>query len=213
MSEGGISSEGDDRAHGLRIVKRYTNRKLYDTLESRYVTLMQLARLVREGYDIRVIDSATSEDLTQVTLALIIFEEERLHTHSIPLQTLREVILFRRGSLFAQLRNSALESLFPTRPPKVLTDPERTKGTGSADAAAAWSEDAGASVAESSREAKADLHHWLEDRAHAMLATFRPFLLLQREVVRLRRRIDSVESKLRAPGGDGSEAAEPVTGQ
>ena len=55
-----------------RVVKRYTNRKLYDKQESRYVTLEEIARLVREGEDVGVIDNETEEDLTAVTFAQII---------------------------------------------------------------------------------------------------------------------------------------------
>lgn len=57
-----------------RVVKRYSNRKLYDTVESRYVTLPQIA-VVRQGQEVRIIDNATKEDLTRMTLAQILYEE------------------------------------------------------------------------------------------------------------------------------------------
>lgn len=56
------------------VVKKYGNRRLYDTDESRYVTLEELADKVRSGRDVRVLDAKTSEDLTQPTLAQIILE-------------------------------------------------------------------------------------------------------------------------------------------
>ena len=58
-----------------RVIKRYANRKLYDTQHSRYVTLEQIAEMVREGEDVRIIDNTSKEDLTSVTLAQIILEE------------------------------------------------------------------------------------------------------------------------------------------
>jgi polyhydroxyalkanoate synthesis repressor PhaR len=70
--------ESSDCVQGRRrVVKRYSNRKLYDTKDSRYVTLLEVARLVRAGEDVQVIDNATKEDKTDVTLALIISEELR----------------------------------------------------------------------------------------------------------------------------------------
>lgn len=75
-----------------RLIKRYTNRKLYDTLESRYVTLEEIARLVREGEEIAVIDNESSEDLTAVTFAQIILEEERRKTNLISVPFLRKLI-------------------------------------------------------------------------------------------------------------------------
>lgn len=64
-------------AEGARLIKRYANRKLYDTQESRYVTLQQIAEFVRDGQDVRIVDNRSKEDLTNVTLAQIIYEEEK----------------------------------------------------------------------------------------------------------------------------------------
>ena len=60
-----------------RIIKRYANRKLYDTEHSRYVTLDQISEMIRNGDDVKIVDNKTKEDLTTVTLAQIIFEEEK----------------------------------------------------------------------------------------------------------------------------------------
>lgn len=59
------------------LIKKYANRKLYDTRTSRYVTLEELAHLVRDGHDIRVVDRDTGADLTQVILSQIVLTEER----------------------------------------------------------------------------------------------------------------------------------------
>jgi polyhydroxyalkanoate synthesis repressor PhaR len=75
-----------------RIIKRYTNRKLYDKQESRYVTLEEIARLVRHGEDLRVVDNETDEDLTAITFAQIILEEEKKKTHLLSVPFLRKLI-------------------------------------------------------------------------------------------------------------------------
>ncbi|MCP3164479.1 MULTISPECIES: polyhydroxyalkanoate synthesis regulator DNA-binding domain-containing protein [Myxococcus] len=74
-----------------KIIKRYTNRKLYDTVESRYVTLDEIAAMIKEGTEVRIVDNRTKEDLTSVTLAQIIFEEEK-KKNQMPLSVLREII-------------------------------------------------------------------------------------------------------------------------
>jgi polyhydroxyalkanoate synthesis repressor PhaR len=56
------------------LVKKYSNRRLYDTKQSRYITLEELAELVRAGADARVVDAKTGDDLTQATLTQIIIE-------------------------------------------------------------------------------------------------------------------------------------------
>ena len=57
-----------------RLIKRYGNRKMYDTKASRYVTLDGVTELVRAGEDLRIIDNDSGEDLTAVTFAQIIYE-------------------------------------------------------------------------------------------------------------------------------------------
>ncbi len=75
-----------------RLIKRYGNRKLYDTQESRYVTLEAIAGLVRAGEEVRVVDNDSGEDLTAVTFAQIILDEERRKTGLLPLPILRQII-------------------------------------------------------------------------------------------------------------------------
>lgn len=74
-----------------KVIKRYTNRKLYDTVESRYVTLDEIAEMIKAGSEVQIVDNRTKEDLTSVTLAQIIFEEEKKQ-NQMPLAVLREII-------------------------------------------------------------------------------------------------------------------------
>lgn len=82
-----------------KVIKRYTNRKLYDTVESRYVTLDEIAEMIKAGAEVKVVDNRTKDDLTAVTLAQIIFEEEK-KTAKMSLKTLLGLI--RHGSEVAQ---------------------------------------------------------------------------------------------------------------
>ena len=59
------------------LIKKYANRKLYDTRTSRYITLDGIAQLVRDGHEITVVDRDNGQDLTQVTLSQIVLEEEK----------------------------------------------------------------------------------------------------------------------------------------
>src|SRR5712672_3408547 len=74
-----------------KVIKRYTNRKLYDTVESRYVTLDEIAEMIKQGLEVRIVDNRSKDDLTSVTLAQIIFEEEKKKSR-MPLLLLREII-------------------------------------------------------------------------------------------------------------------------
>ena len=91
----------EDAAPGRepKVIKRYTNRKLYDTVESRYVTLDEIAEMIRAGTDVKVVDNRTKDDLTAVTFAQIIFEQEK-KSAKMSMRTL--VGLIRQGSEVAQ---------------------------------------------------------------------------------------------------------------
>ena len=76
----------------IRLIKRYGSRKLYDTEESRYVSLDELAGWIRSGQHIRVIDNKTADDVTSQTLTQIISEEGRKGTALLPNDLLHELI-------------------------------------------------------------------------------------------------------------------------
>ena len=76
----------------IRLIKRYESRKLYDTEESRYVSLEEIASWIRQGQEVRVVDNATSNDVTSQTLAQIILDEGRRGTSFIPSDLLHELV-------------------------------------------------------------------------------------------------------------------------
>jgi len=75
------------------VIKKYGNRRLYDTAGSRYVNLDDLAALVREGKEVRVVDAKTGRDLTRVTLTQIITEDAKDKPTGLPLELLRQLII------------------------------------------------------------------------------------------------------------------------
>jgi polyhydroxyalkanoate synthesis repressor PhaR len=77
-----------------KLIKRYDNRKLYDPEARRYVTLADIARLVGEGTELKVVDQKTGEDLTTLVLAQVIQEGIKEKTSSIPRQVLARLIRF-----------------------------------------------------------------------------------------------------------------------
>ena len=94
-----------------RIIKRYANRKLYDTEHSRYVTLDQISEMIRKGDDVKIVDNKTKEDLTTVTLAQIIFEEEKKQRSLLPLGAMRNIIQS-GGELWAEAQR-LVQSILP----------------------------------------------------------------------------------------------------
>lgn len=75
-----------------RIIKRYDNRKLYDTESRKYISLEEIATLVREGIDVQVIDNSTEKDITTQTLTQVIFEEGKKGRNPLSKELLHDVI-------------------------------------------------------------------------------------------------------------------------
>ncbi len=83
----------------VKIIKRYQNRKLYDTQQSCYVTLDDIAKMIRSNEEVMVIDNKSKNDITAATLTQIIFEAEKKASQYAPLFTLREIIQTGNGSI------------------------------------------------------------------------------------------------------------------
>ncbi|MEA2560141.1 MAG: hypothetical protein QOH06_1645 [Acidobacteriota bacterium] len=76
----------------IRLIKRYESRKLYDTEESRYVSLDEISGWIRQGQEVKVVDNATGGDVTSQTLTQIILDEGRRGTSSLPSELLHDLV-------------------------------------------------------------------------------------------------------------------------
>ena len=81
-------------AEGVITIKKYANRRLYNTATSSYVTLEHLSRMVKDGVEFIVLDAKTNEDLTRQVLTQIIIEEENKGENLLPIKFLRQIIGF-----------------------------------------------------------------------------------------------------------------------
>ncbi len=198
----------------MRVVKRYNNRKLYDTVESRYVTLAQVAELVRRGEDVRIIDNSTKEDLTSMTLAQILYEEERKQSRPLPLTALRELLHASGERFITTLREgpvgkligrtephdasgsdtpgseSVVASSTPTEPLATETPPGPSVGGPAATRVQ--------QLVEQSRDALDQWQHRMDERMKVFWESINPagqIQALQAEVRRLQARVDELEKR------------------
>jgi polyhydroxyalkanoate synthesis repressor PhaR len=75
------------------IIKKYENRRLYDTTGSRYINLDEIAQLIKDGTDVKVMDAATGEDITRVVLTQIIMDDAKGPDSAFPLDILRQMVI------------------------------------------------------------------------------------------------------------------------
>ena len=196
----------DGGGEAPRLIKRYANRKLYDTRDSRYVTLPQIASYVREGEDVTIIDNTTKEDLTNVTLAQIIYEEEKKgegdrRGGGASSGTLRSLIQHGSERLMTSLREGPMGKLIargegedasdsrpPDAPPEAPAE-AKPKANGT--------KEARRGVFASSKEALDELSRLADDRIRGLLGhAITRVQMLQGEVGRLQSRIEELEESL-----------------
>lgn len=90
----------------VKVIKRYQNRKLYDTHQSCYVTLEEISQMIKNGDDLRVIDNKTKNDITQATLTQLLYETERKASNPVPVELLKEIIRKGDGSFSGWIRTN-----------------------------------------------------------------------------------------------------------
>ena len=168
-----------------RIIKRYSNRKLYDTKDSRYVTLLQIAEMVRGGEEVQIIDNNSKEDLTEVTLAQIIYEEKKANSRAVPLQTLKDLIHTRTEKVLSDLREGPIGRLIPggkDKVPEEIPEPTPSKP----------------GVLERAQGTLEDWQMKIDERIRTLIPSSSPWQQLEAEVKRLNARIDELEKKLKS---------------
>jgi polyhydroxyalkanoate synthesis repressor PhaR len=192
MSEEQTSGSGSQNAKDVKVIKRYTNRKLYDTVESRYVTLDEIAEMVKAGTEVKILDNRTKDDLTSVTLAQIIFEEEK-KTSKMSLGMLRELI--RSGGERAQQFVEETQAELRGRVEAVKQAAEHrvatliTKGQQTGDRAKEF-------VA-TSQDAVTGFQKRVDDRVRAAVEGMTSVTQVQKDLSSISARIEALEKKLR----------------
>lgn len=188
-----------------RVIKRYSNRKLYDTKDSRYVTLLQIAEMVRSGEEVQIIDNNTKEDLTEVTLAQIIYEEQKQKASSrnVPLQTLKDLIHQRTEKVLSDLREGPIGRLIPGSKSDDESHVEEVNGIPPAPGSQAKP-----SLVEQAKETWEDWQTRIDERVKTVVPNILPWQQLHAEVKRLSARVEELEAKLAiANGGSGPGSA------
>ena len=176
-----------------KIVKRYANRKLYDTERSCYVTLEDISLMIKAGDNVRVMDNKSGEDLTSVTLAQIIFETEK-KKNFMPLSLLRELIqnggdalteIARDGvdrvqakalevrDTAQKIRSDLGDRMDQSTKPRLLTD-----------------------LLSSSQKAFSEFQRGVEDRVKGPVGTVTRYANLGSEIEEVQKRLAELESRL-----------------
>jgi polyhydroxyalkanoate synthesis repressor PhaR len=200
-----------------RIIKRYANRKLYDTQHSRYVSLDQISDMIRAGDEVKIVDNKTKEDLTSVTLAQIIFEEEKKQKSFLPLQAMRNII---------QTGGESISHLVSEAQRRVTGACHRAGGGDATGAPGGGAEEPGGRQARTLREFREWIQHtqrtiddWqkrVDDRIRNVVEGISPFAGLQSDVKQLGTRLAELEAKLEqavredaAAGAQSGEGTKP----
>jgi len=192
-----------------RIIKRYANRKLYDTEHSRYVTLDQISEMIRHGDDVKIVDNKTKEDLTTVTLAQIIFEEEKKQRSFLPLGAMRNIIQS-GGEWFAEAQRRVQSILPGKRKDDAQDDEAPPEAPGEAQDEAMVKKRSLQSLREWVDHSKTRLEEWqkqVDTKIRTTIEGISPFASVNKDVRALADRIAELEAKLAGLDADEAKAA------
>ena len=92
-------------------IKKYSNRRLYDTLHSRYLNLRQIAGLIRQGNTVEVVDATTGEDITKTILVQVILEGEKEQRNLLPTELLHQIIQYGESAYEGLIKETLQTSL------------------------------------------------------------------------------------------------------
>ena len=171
-----------------RVIKRYANRKLYDTQNSRYVTLDQIAEMIRGGEDVKIVDNNSKEDLTAFTLAQIIFEEEKKQKQFLPLAAMRNIIQTGGQSItnFVAEAGDKMRSVF-------------RRGKAGEGGEGEGEEKGGGKVRDFFESSQRTVEEWqkrVDERIRMAVESISPFAALQKELGLLMTRIEELERRI-----------------
>jgi polyhydroxyalkanoate synthesis repressor PhaR len=185
-----------------KVIKRYANRKLYDTERSCYVTLEEISGMIKRGEEVKVIDNKSGEDLSAVTLAQIIFEEEKKKS-KMPLSVLRNIIQSSSETISGFIN----EKVTPTLE-KVSSEWDkslnRVKGEGDSKEGDAPAAEEGEprhvlqSFVKNSQRVFDDIQKKVDDRVRETVGAASHYATMGKDFEALKNRVESLEKKLQA---------------
>ncbi len=150
-----------------RVIKRYSNRKLYDTATSRYVKLEDILKMVMEGEEVKIIDNDSGRDLSGITMAQILFEELKKKKGLVSFTALRNLLRLSRGSI-----SELFEELFSSDSPLLA----EIKGKG--------------------RKKLDELYSWLDKKIESALPGIAQIASMKEDFMELKKRVESLEKEL-----------------
>lgn len=175
----------------MRLIKRYSNRKLYDTDSSTYVTLEDIEEMVRDGEEVQIVDKSTGEDITSATLAHIVLEQQKINP-SFPVSVLRGIIQSGED-FFTRLQS-----------PVVQFREEFRRGAETIEEGSR----AVREFIENTRQSLDDMQRRLDERFRDTVDQFTHVPEMRRELEELRDTIDQLEHRLEQLADDSSDDAQ-----
>jgi polyhydroxyalkanoate synthesis repressor PhaR len=177
----------------VRVIKRYANRKLYDTSESKYIKLGEVADMVDAGVELRIIDNTTKEDITRITMAQIIVERSRKGALGDSMTSLKglirntgEQISRKISEPVTSLRSSVEESVTKI----IKTGEERASET---------KEQVNSWIAENTIAIE-EMQNRFDERVRSTTARFESIAQMRGHIESLEKRVEILEKKLAEAG-------------
>lgn len=180
----------------VRVIKKYQNRKLYDTKDSCYITLDEIAKLIKKGEDVVVVDNKTKADVTSIILTQILVDQEKSAKSILPLTMLRDIIQHGQGSLFEFIQRYVLMGIDSEQEKRVEAERYIDRLVTRGDLTKAEGKTLLKEVLDSPEREKVDFDQFIGDRVSTTLKQMTNMGDLEKSLSTLATKIDSLQQKI-----------------
>jgi polyhydroxyalkanoate synthesis repressor PhaR len=180
----------------VRVIKKYQNRKLYDTKDSCYITLEEIAGLIRKGEDVQVIDNRTKADVTSIILTQILVDQEKSQKSILPLTMLKDIIQRGQGSLFDFIQRYVLLGIDTEQDKQVEAERYIDRLVHRGELTKAEGKSLLKEVIDTPEKGRGDLDQFIGDRVTTAVREQTHFPDLEKSLTALHSKLDSLERKL-----------------
>jgi polyhydroxyalkanoate synthesis repressor PhaR len=179
-----------------RIIKKYQNRKLYDTKDSCYITLDEIATLIKKGEDVQVLDNRTKADVTSVILTQILVDQEKANKSILPLTMLKDIIQKGQGSLFEFIQRYVLLGVDSEQEKQVEAERYIDRLVARGELTKVEGKTLLTEVLESPEKGRADFDQFLGERVTTTMKEASGVPSLEKSLTALASKLDTIERKL-----------------
>lgn len=180
----------------IRIIKKYQNRKLYDTKTSQYVTLEDIARLIKTGEEVQVVDNQTKSDVTAIILTQILYDQEKYKKSIMPITMLKNMVQSGSGSVYEFMQKFVSQNVSNIHNAKVEAERYIDRLVVQGELSKAEGKNLIKELINSAQRGVDEIQNKIDERIKSALTKMKKVSELQTNISHLHQKLDTIERRV-----------------